>query len=170
MIDNTTRKPVANGRRRQWLRCAGAGIAGLVPTIAWRHAAAQVWPSKPIKIIVPFAAGGSLDIVSRALGERVGAHLGVTMLVDNRPGAAGVIGYEAGAGAAPDGYTLICASDTLTLLPHLDRKLRFDPLKDFVPISQLTSQPLVVTTHASLNVNSIKALIALAKKRPGEIG
>jgi tripartite-type tricarboxylate transporter receptor subunit TctC len=130
---------------------------------------ADTWPSRPVRVIVPFAPGGSLDTVSRAVSERLSVRLNATFTVDNRAGGSGVIGYEMGARAAPDGYTLVGASDSLTLLPHLGRKLSFDPLRDFTPIIQLAAQPHTITVHPGLGVNSFAELVAAARKRPGEI-
>jgi tripartite-type tricarboxylate transporter receptor subunit TctC len=130
-------------------------------------ALAQAWPQKPIRWIVPYPPGGSTDIATRPLAERVGQSLGGhSGLVENRAGAGGNIGFEAAAKSAPDGYTLLVAPDALASNPHL-YKVSFDPFKDFVPVIQLTRQPVVLAVHPSLNVASVAELVAAAKAKPG---
>ena len=128
---------------------------------------AQGWPQKPIRWIVPYPPGGSTDIATRPLAERVGQSLGGhSGIVENRAGAGGNIGFEAAAKSAPDGYTLLVAPDALASNPHL-YKVSFDAFRDFTPVIQLTRQPVVLAVHPSLNVASVAELVAAAKAKPG---
>ena len=128
---------------------------------------AQAWPSKPIRWIVPFAPGGANDITARLAAERLTRALGQPVVVENRAGAAGTIGIEFVAKAPPDGYTIVSSSDTIASAPHLYSKIGFQPLKDFIPVTQLARQPVVLAAHPSLGVNSVAELVALAKTKPG---
>jgi tripartite-type tricarboxylate transporter receptor subunit TctC len=130
-------------------------------------AAAQPWPSKPIRWIVPFAPGGANDITARVVAERLNRSLGQPVVVENRPGAAGIIGIELVARSPADGYTIVSSSDTITLAPHLYPKIGFHPIKDFAPVTQLARQPVVLAVHPSLGVNSVAELVAFVKKNPG---
>jgi tripartite-type tricarboxylate transporter receptor subunit TctC len=127
---------------------------------------AQAWPSKPVRWIVPFPPGGSTDIATRPVADRVGQALGVSAVVENRAGAGGNIGTEAVAKSAPDGYTLLVTADTIAANPQL-YKLAWDPFRDFVPVVQLARQPVVLAVHPSLGVSSVAELVALAKREPG---
>lgn len=128
---------------------------------------AQSYPSKPVKVIVPFAAGGPLDIVARAVSDKLSASLKQPFVMENRTGAGGNIGTEAAAKAAPDGYTLlIVLSGTLTANPSLYRKLPFEPERDLRPISILTSSSQLVVVHPSLPVHTLAEFVAYAKKEP----
>ena len=132
---------------------------------------AQAWPSKPLRWIVPYSPGGSTDIATRPLAERVGQAMGGTAggysgVVENRAGAAGNIGVEAAAKSAPDGYTLLVAVDALASNPH-QYKLSWDPFRDFVPVIQLARQPVVLAVHPSLGVSSVAEFVAAAKLKPG---
>ena len=129
-------------------------------------AQAQPWPSKPIRWIVPFPPGGSTDIATRPVADRVGQALGVSSVVENRAGAGGNIGTEAVAKSASDGYTLLITADTIAANPQL-YKLAWDPFRDFVPVIQLARQPVVLAVHPSLGVNNVAELVALAKREPG---
>jgi len=128
---------------------------------------AQGWPAKPIRWIVPFAPGGSNDVTARVIAERLVQTLGQPVLVENRPGAAGTIGVELVAHSPADGYTLVSSSDTIALAPYVYPKLGFHPIKDFVPVTQLARQPVVLAAHPSLGVSSLAELVAFVKKNPG---
>jgi len=128
---------------------------------------AQGWPAKPIRWIVPFAPGGSNDVTARVIAERLVQTLGQPVLVENRPGAAGTIGVELVAHSPADGYTLVSSSDTIALAPYVYPKLGFHPIKDFVPVTQLVRQPVVLAAHPSLGVSSLAELVAFVKKNPG---
>lgn len=126
----------------------------------------QSWPAKSIRWIVPYPPGGSTDIATRVVAERVGQALGQSSVVENRPGAGGNIGFEAVAKSVPDGYTLLVAPDALASNPHL-YGINWDPFRDFAPVIQLSRQPVVLAVHPSLGVSSVAELVALAKKDPG---
>jgi tripartite-type tricarboxylate transporter receptor subunit TctC len=129
-------------------------------------AKAQEWPSRQIKFVVPYPPGGSTDIAARVLGEYLSRTLGQQVIVENKTGAGGVIGVEAGAKSAPDGYTVLIAPDFVSSAPHIF-KMSIDPMKDLVPVIQLSRQPVALAVHPSLGVKSIAELVALAKAQPG---
>ena len=131
---------------------------------------AQPYPSKPIRIIVPFTPGGSTDIVARVVGQKLGEALGAQVVIDNRPGAAGNIGVELAAKSAPDGYTLVMGHiGTMAVNPSLYAKLPYDPIRDFAPISLAAMVPNMLVVHPSLPVKSVEELIALSRSRPGQL-
>lgn len=132
-------------------------------------AAAQSYPDKPIKLLVPFAAGGTTSTLARALADRMGKALNQSVVVDNRPGAGGNIAMEAVAHAAPDGYTLLMGPIGLAINPALYPKLNFDPLKDFAPIGLYGGVANILAVNASLPIHSVKELIAYAKANPGKL-
>jgi tripartite-type tricarboxylate transporter receptor subunit TctC len=134
------------------------------------EAAEAKYPNRPIRFIVPFAAGGPSDILSRYLGQKLGEVLGETLVVDNRGSVGGILGAELGAKAIPDGYTLLLAANSLlTINPHVYKKIPYDPNRDFQPITQLTEGGNVVVVHPSIKATNIKEFIALAKSVPGKI-
>lgn len=145
-----------------------AGILSLgcaaVPT---SHA--QSYPAKPVRLIIPFSAGGAADVPGRIVTQRLGEALRQQVIVDNRPGAGSTIGADAAAKAAPDGYTLFMISNTHFVSAALHKKLAYDSLNDFTPVTQITSAPNVLVVHPSLPAKTVKELIALAKARPGQI-
>lgn len=143
------------------LTAAIAATAALSP-----GASAQTWPSKPIHVIVPFAAGGSTDVAARLVGQHLSKAFGQQVVIENRTGANGNIGTEAAAKAAPDGYTILIAPDSVAANPHV-YKVEYDALKDFIPVIQLSVQPIVLAAHPNLGVKTVAELIALAKKQPG---
>jgi tripartite-type tricarboxylate transporter receptor subunit TctC len=129
-------------------------------------ALAQDWPSKPVRMIVPFAAGGSTDVAARLVAEYLSRAFGQQVYVENRTGANGVIGIEAAAKSDPDGYTILVAPDAIASNPHV-YKVNYDALKDLVPVIQLSRQPIVLAAHPTLGANTLAELIALAKTQPG---
>jgi tripartite-type tricarboxylate transporter receptor subunit TctC len=133
----------------------------LLPGIAL----AQTYPSKPVRVIVPFAPGGGTDFIARFVAQRLSASLGQQFVVENRPGAGGSIGAEQGVRAAPDGYTLTVISNSYTVNPSL-YKMRFDPVGDITALVQVSQGPYIVTVHPSVPAQSMAELIALAKARP----
>jgi tripartite-type tricarboxylate transporter receptor subunit TctC len=143
----------------------GACLAGfgVSPTCA------QDYPSRPIRIIVPFSAGGAVDGPTRVIAQELSKRLGQQVIVENKPGAGATIGSEAVAKSPPDGYTLLLASQTNTISASLYSKLPFNPLDDFAPISLLGREPGVLVVHPSLPVRTVQELIAYAKERPGKI-
>lgn len=153
------------------IRAACLAVLGvLVGLGAARPAAAQSAPAGPVRFIVPFNAGGGTDVVARVVAEEMSKNLGQPVLVDNRPGANGIVGTKLGAMAPPDGQTItFVLQATLALNPSLYKATNYDPLKDFVPISQLSTAPYVIVVHPSLGVDNIKDLIARAKASPRAI-
>ena len=131
--------------------------------------AGQNYPTRPIRVVVPQAPGGSNDIMARYIGGQLGERLGRQVVVDNRPGAEGMIGTEIVARATPDGYTLLMASAAFTMNPSVVRKLPYDPIKDFDWVAMLGNAPVVITVGPSLPVNSLQDLLALGKSKPNYI-
>ncbi|HEV2976540.1 MAG TPA: tripartite tricarboxylate transporter substrate binding protein [Casimicrobiaceae bacterium] len=133
-------------------------------------AAAQPYPSKPIRLVVPFPAGGTTDILAREVGQRLSLSLGQPVVIDNRPGAAGNIGSELVAKSAPDGYTLLMATvGTHAINPNLYARIPYDHVKDFAPVVLVAGVPNVLEVTPSLPVHSVADLIKLAKEKPGQI-
>ena len=126
----------------------------------------QDWPNRPVRLIVPFAAGGSTDVAARLVGDYLSRATGQQFYVENRAGANGVIGMDAAAKSDPDGYTVLVTADAVASNPHV-YKVGHDPLKDLVPVVQLSRQPVVLVAHPSLGVNTLAELVALVKKEPG---
>ena len=144
---------------------SAAFLACITPASLW---AAEAYPAKPIRIIFPFEPGGGGDVLARTISPGLTENLGQPVYIDYRTGAGGIVGIEAGARAPADGYNLLLVPGTLTILPSLVNT-RYDPVKDFAPITQITRQPYVLVVHPSLPVRSVKDLIALAKSKPGQI-
>ena len=145
-------------------------IAALTAVFAGVAAFAQAYPNKPIRLIVPFAAGGGNDNVARLVGKRLSDGLGQQVLVDNRPGAGGVLGAELAAKAAPDGYTLFLGGvGSHAVNPNLHERLPYDPIRDFAPVALLASAPLILVVHPSVPVNSFAEFVAYARARPGQL-
>jgi tripartite-type tricarboxylate transporter receptor subunit TctC len=130
--------------------------------------AGQSYPAKPVRIIVPFPPGGGNDFIARFMAQRLSAALGQQFVVENRAGAGGMIGVEAGVKSPPDGYTLTLVSNSYTVNPSL-YKLRFDPIADIAPVIQISSGPYIVVVHPSLQVKNLRELVARAKSDPGRI-
>jgi tripartite-type tricarboxylate transporter receptor subunit TctC len=148
-------------------------IRSLLPLFAlacMSTAAAQTYPSKPIRFIVPFPPGGGNDTMARAFGQKMSEGFAQPIVIDNRPGAGGNIGAETAARALPDGYTVFLGGvGSHGINPNLQLKLPYDPLKDFAPISLIASAPLVIVVPPSLPIKSVSDLVQLAKARPGEL-
>jgi tripartite-type tricarboxylate transporter receptor subunit TctC len=149
-------------------RCFAAALLGAGWSAgAW---AQEAYPSKAIRIVSPFPAGGSLDILSRLIGSKLTETWKVPVLVESRPGANTMIAAEHVAKSPPDGYTLlVCIESTLVMNQFLYAKIPYDPLKDFAPITLATTQPLVLAANPALGVNNVPELIALAKAKPGQL-
>ncbi len=130
---------------------------------------AAEYPTKPIRLIVPFSPGGSNDIMARLAAQKFTENLGQQVIVDNRPGASGIVGTELATEAQPDGYTLLMMSLTLTVNPSLYRKLPYDTVKDLIPVSLIASAPLMLVVNPSLPVKSVQELIDHAKANPGKL-
>lgn len=144
------------------------GTLVCVAMIVAGAASAQAYPNKPVRLIVPFGAGGSTDVLIRIVGQRLPDVLGQQVVIDNRTGAGSLIGTEIAAKSQADGYTLLGTGTPHSIVPNLYKQVPFDPIKDFAPIMQMASQPYGLVVHPSLGVNSVKELIALAKKEPGK--
>ena len=152
-----------SGRAMRSTLAAAALVAALAV------AAADDYPNQPIRVIVPAAAGTGLDLDARPIAQKMAELLRQTIVIENRPGAGGIVALEAAAKTAPDGYTLVWAGVPFATLPFLHRKLPYDSDRDFVPVTQLQRLPMVLTVHPSVGANSVAELIAMAKARPGAI-
>ena len=140
---------------------AAASVAG--------PATAQGWPDKPIRVVIPYPPGGGVDFVSRAVSQRLGESLRVTMVLDNRAGASGTIGADIVAKSAPDGYTMLIASPTEVLVgPIVGQKMNYDPARDLAPVTLIGETPLVIAAHPSVPAKNLAEFIALAKAAPGK--
>jgi tripartite-type tricarboxylate transporter receptor subunit TctC len=146
------------------------GLAGLVISAAFGVGAhAQTYPTKPIRMVNPFSPGGSLDLVSRALAKTMTMELGQSVYVDNRPGAGGNLGVELVAKAPADGYTLLAMQTSLVINPSLMKQVPYDPIKDFEPISKISSYMFFLVVHPSTTVRSVQQLISFAKANPDQL-
>ena len=152
------------------IRVLAMNTAALMTLCLTLHAHAQApYPNKPIRMIVPLAAGGPSDTTARIISPKLSEVIGQNVIVDNRPGASGIIGTEIGLKSAPDGYTILLVSNTISLNPAIFRKLPYDNERDMTPVSLLAATPYALCVHPSLPVKTVKELIALAKSRPGEL-
>ena len=150
--------------------CVEIFLFAIVAALLAGETIAQTYPARPVRVIVPFPPAGAADIVARAITQEMSKAWGAQVVVDNRAGAGGLIGAEQAARAAPDGYTLLFASASpMTVSPHLTAKPPYHPLRDFTPIILIGFSPNVLVVHPSLPAQSMKALIALAQSRPGQI-
>ena len=163
MLDSSRRAAVmalmGMGMTCAWLGCMGGPAAR----------AQDAYPSKPVHILVPFPAGGAVDIVARTLADELGKRWPVNVIIDNRPGAGGVIAAEATAKAPPDGYTLIVVASGHAIVPYLYPKLSYDIFSDFTPISLLGTSPNLVLVRADSPIKTLADLIALARAKPGQL-
>src|SRR5690349_10318644 len=148
--------------RRALVTLAAAGLCG--------GAFAQAWPSKPIRVVVPFPPGGGTDIIAREVTNTVAKSTGWTFVVDNKPGAGGNLGVDAAAKAQPDGYTIVLGqTSNLAINPTLYSKLPYDPQKDLTPIALVANAPLVIVTGSGTPYKTLADAIAAAKARPGAV-
>src|SRR5437879_9176151 len=131
--------------------------------------AQEAYPSKPLRLILPFPPGGGTDILGRLLAERLAANLGQPVVTENRGGAGGNVGAEAAARAAPDGYTIVLVAPSLAISPTLYAKLNYDPIKDFAPIALVAHVPNVMVTHPSVPATTLAEFIAYARANPGKL-
>jgi len=141
----------------------------LLATLQVGLASSSDFPVKPIRVIVPYAPGGGTDTTGRILAQKLTDKLGQSVIVDNRPGAAGIIGSDIVAKAAPDGYTLLVVAGAHAINPSLYRKLPYDTVKDFAPVAFLVTAPNILVVNTSIPANSVKELIALVKAKPGQL-
>ncbi len=144
-------------------------LVACLSLLAANAVAAQPYPSKPVRVIVPSVAGGGLDALARVIAQKLNEKLGASFIVDNRPGAGGTIGIEAASRAAPDGYTLIIISATHTATATLQGKAAYDLQRDFSPVVWATTQPYIVNVNPHVSARTVKELIRLAKANPGTI-
>ena len=142
-------------------------VLGVFCAVTLAHA--QSWPARPVRLLVPFPPGGSTDLTARVLADKLSRALGQQFVVENRAGASGAIGTAEVARGAADGYTILFAADPVETLPLVMKDLQFDLQRDFVPVTQVTTQPLALAVHPSLGVGSVPELVALAKKSPGKL-
>lgn len=145
---------------------AAALLAALAPLAVHAQGA---YPNKPIKVIVPFAAGSTTDIISRAITDKMGQSMGQQFVIENRGGASGTIGQAVVAQSAPDGYTIMIHSSSHTVTPHTFAKLPFDPLKDFTPITPISATPNVLVISPSKNIKTVQELLSYARANPGKL-
>lgn len=143
-------------------------FAVLIALPALPTVAADAYPQKPVRLLIPFAPGGGTDVLARAVSDKLTEALGTSIVIDSRPGAGGTLGTALVAQAAPDGYTFLFTSASYTFNPNF-YKLPYDPVKDFKPVTMFGSSPNLLVVHPSLPVRNVRELIALARKRPGEI-
>ena len=145
----------------------GLAIAAACPAAS---CAADAYPTRPVRFIMPYPVGGTIDTSGRAVAFELGERLGQQLVVDNRTGAGGTLGTEMGAHSPPDGYTVVMGgTGTLAISPGLDRRLGYDPLRDFAPITLLATTPYVLVAHPSVPAANVRELIALAKAKPGAL-
>jgi tripartite-type tricarboxylate transporter receptor subunit TctC len=145
---------------------AALALAGMLPAFAY----AQSYPQKPVRFIVPYAAGGAGDIFARTIAQKLSEAMGQQFIVDNRPGANGIIGMELVAKSPPDGYTIVMGNSApMVLNPSLYAKLPYDPIKGFAPVTQGTLYPYILIVHPSIPVRSVAELVKLAKAQPGQL-
>jgi tripartite-type tricarboxylate transporter receptor subunit TctC len=146
-----------------------AAAAVLLAAGSANGASAENYPNKPVRLIVPYAAGGGVDILGRIVASKLTESLGAQVIVDNRAGGGTIIGTEAVAKAVPDGYTLLFTNAALTASPALNEKLPFDPVKSFAPVAMVAGSYNVLIVHPSLPVKTVKDMVALAKSKPGQL-
>jgi tripartite-type tricarboxylate transporter receptor subunit TctC len=155
-------------QKNMWYACSTGLLVGLMAPVSAQAAGSSQYPDRPIRLIVPFPAGGGTDIIARLIARQMTEGIGQQVVVDNRGGAGGAIGIETTIRAAPDGYTIAMVSGSYTVNPAL-HKLSFDPVKDISPVSLVATGPSVVTVHPGLPVQSLQQLIEYARARPGKL-
>ena len=144
-------------------------VFAIVILLAAASVLAQQYPTKPVRLVTPFAPGGPVDITARILAQKLGETFNQQFIVDSRPGATGMIGAEHVAKSAPDGYTVLVTASAHVIVPHMFSKMNYDPIRDFTPVTVVLTSPLLLTVTPSLPAKTVKEFIALAKARPGEL-
>jgi tripartite-type tricarboxylate transporter receptor subunit TctC len=164
--------PATRGACRGAVSCAVAAIAGMAAGLVppgIEEARAQAYPTRPVRLIVPFAPGGGTDVTARLIGSRLSQRLGQPVVVDNRPAASGVVGADLVAKAVPDGHTLLTASVTFVISAALQKGLPYDAFRDFAPVTMLIAAPMGVLVHPSVPARNVAELVAQAKGQPGKL-
>jgi tripartite-type tricarboxylate transporter receptor subunit TctC len=152
------------------MRFAIALLSGLLALVTLAApSSAQTYPSRPVKMIVPFPAGGVTDVGARIVGQKLSEALGQPVVVENRPGASGTIGVDAATKSPPDGYTILFATGDFITVPSLMPKTAYDPYKDLIPVTRIATVPLLLLTHPNSGIASVKDLVGKAKAEPGKI-
>ena len=146
-----------------------AALQLTLPTTSLAADAPKDYPNRPVRLIVPFPPGGSNDILGRFMAAKLTERLGQQVIVDNRPGADGIIGTDLAARSTPDGYTLLIVSTSYSMNPGIHKKMPFDPVKDLTPISMIGTGPNAIVVNPSFPVKTVKDLVAAAKAKPGQI-
>src|SRR5213594_4222680 len=154
-------KHLAVARPPSWVALAALVFA----SSAW----AQSYPSRPVHVVIPLSPGGTTDVPGRMIAQKLSETLGQQFFVENKAGAGGTIGSDYVAKAKPDGYTLLLTASPFVIAPHVYKTMPYDTLADFAPVIRIATGPYVLVVHPSLGVNSVRELIALAKKDPGKI-
>jgi len=149
----------------QWLAAAAIAACAAIPAAA----VAQTWPAKPVRIVVPYPPGGAADILARALAQKLGESLGRPLVVDNRPGGAGAVGTEHVARSEPDGHTLLLAATGHVVNASLQARIPYDPVRDFLPVSQLSELHSVLVVHPVLPARDVGTFLVLARRHPGKL-
>jgi tripartite-type tricarboxylate transporter receptor subunit TctC len=161
--------PSANRLRRAVCAAGALGLLGPTRSVLAQVSAAQKYPDRPVRIVVPFVGGGALDAVARDVGRSLMETLGQPFYVDNKPGANSVIGTTQVAKSPPDGYTLLVTATAFLIVPSMARDVTYDPIRDFVPVSNLTFVPQVLMVNASSGIETLPELIRTLKSKPGEL-
>jgi len=144
-------------------------LIAVLLTVTANGSFAADYPTRAVRLIVPSSPGGGTDTTARIIAPKMGENLGQQVIVDNRPGASTMIGMEVVARAVPDGYTLLIGNSTMTIIPSTHKKIRVDPVKDYVAVSQVVELPQILVSHPSFPAKNVKELIFVAKQRPGQI-
>src|SRR5260221_2237605 len=168
-MTTAARGMMAMADRGRVARRFAAHVMLVSPLLTAGAQAQQDYPTRPIRIVVPSSPGGGTDILARQVAQKLTERWGQQVIVDNRPGAGQMIGIELVAKAAPDGYTLVMTATPLALNTVLYKKVPYDPVRDFAPISQVAAMPNIIVTHPALPARTIKELIALARSHPGQL-
>lgn len=156
-------------KMKNFVRAFHGGLMAVALALAAPAAMAQSYPQKTVRVVLPYPPGGPTDIVARMLTQKLTENLGQSFVVENRPGATGMVGTNSVAKAEPDGYTLLVNASVQVVYPGLFKDMNFDPIADFAPVSLLASGPLALVVNPKLPVNSVRELIDLARKEPGRL-
>ncbi len=156
-------------RRSVLSHFAAGALAALLGVAALPSAAQEAWPSKPVRMVVPFAAGGSTDVIARMLAQKLSVKWGQSVVIENKLGAGGSVGADAVAKSPADGYTLLFHSGAITINPHVYKRMPFDTEKDLIPVTNAASGPMIIVVSDRSPIKSLKELISQAKQKPGTV-